>query len=117
VFFLLDFAANAAASAIIRNVYLAYKSAEIHPETASLSFLERLKVHLCRPWKTSTWKMASFKTFGAYLLPAFGLTPGIMLASHVQHQFETGVVTSVFKAGLELSGAAMYVHLYVTLVV
>lgn len=105
--FLLDFATNIAASTVISNLYLAYNSPEIYPGTAKLSFLERLKVHLSRPWKTSSRKMAFFKTFGAYLMPAMGLTPGIMLAAHAQHRFETGIVTSTSRACWELFRAGL----------
>lgn len=106
-FFLLDFAINIAASTVISNSYLAYNSAQIYPETANLSFLGRLKVHLSRQWKTSSLKMAFFKTFGAYLLPAMSLTPGIMLAAHAQHRFETGIVTSTSRACWELFRAGL----------
>jgi hypothetical protein len=107
VFFLLDLALTAAVSGLISNLYLAYSSPEIQPETATLSFLGRLKAQLTRPWKDSTPKMWFFKTFGRILLPALALTPGMMIASHIQYKFENGMYGSTVKAIAEAFGAAL----------
>lgn len=107
VFFLLDAALSEAVAGLFSNLYLAYSSPEIYPETGNLSFFGRLKAHLSRSWNTSTPKMWFFKTFGSVMLPALTLSPGMMIASQIQYKFENGMYDSTAKAIAQMFGVGL----------
>lgn len=107
VFFLLDLSLNILVSSLVTNLYLAYSSPDIYPETANLSFFGRLKAHFRRSWTTSTRKMWFFKSFGNFVLPALTITPGMMIASQIQYKFENGMYQSLAKAFGHMAGAGL----------
>ncbi|KAJ9099892.1 hypothetical protein QFC21_003897 [Naganishia friedmannii] len=107
VFFVLDYAASLTASLIVRNLYLAYNAPQIHPETAGLSFLARLKRHVIRPWNSNTRKMWFYKTFVPYLLPTMSIVPGIVAATSAQYRLERGPSVSFRKMCWELFKVVM----------
>ncbi|GHJ89678.1 hypothetical protein NliqN6_6080 [Naganishia liquefaciens] len=107
VFVLLDLALTNIVQNLGTTLYLAYSSPDIFPETANLSYLGRLKARLSRSWNASTFKMWFLKAFGGFFLPTLSMTPGIIVASQVQHDFEKGLYNSTSKAVTHLAGAGL----------